>query len=76
MNENLKQELELLKAELGTPDFDERIKRMDGLYTSVEDKALISEYVMLMLDDIDEELHEVKKELNTLEVGKIKIYDK
>lgn len=58
MNKNLKTELELLKAELGTPAFDERLEKMNGVYTSDEDKALISEYVLLMLNDIGKELNE------------------
>ena len=66
MNENLKKELELLKAELGTPAFDERLEKMNGVYTSAEDKALISEHVLLMLDGIDE----VNEELDTLEAVK------
>lgn len=70
MNENLKKELELLKAELGTPAFDEHLAKMDGVYTSAEDKALISEYVLLMMDGIGKELDEVNKELDTLEAVK------
>ena len=70
MNENLKKELELLKAELGTPAFDERLEKMNGVYTSAEDKALISEHVLLMLDGIGSELNEVNEELNTLEAVK------
>lgn len=70
MNENLKKELELLKAELGTPAFDERLEKMNGVYTSAEDKALISEHVLLMLDGIGSELDEVNEELNTLEAVK------
>lgn len=70
MNENLKKELELLKAELGTPAFDERLEKMNGVYTSAEDKALISEHVLLMLDGIGSELNEVNEELDTLEAVK------
>lgn len=70
MNENLKKELELLKAELGTPAFDERLEKMNGVYTSAEDKALISEHVLLMLDGIGQELDEVNEELDTLEAVK------
>lgn len=70
MNENLKKELELLKVELGTPAFDERLEKMNGVYTSDEDRALISEHVLLMLDGIGKELDEVNEELNTLETVK------
>lgn len=70
MNENLKKELELLKAELGTPAFDKRLEKMNGVYTSAEDKALISEHVLLMLDGIGSELNEVNEELDTLEAVK------
>ena len=70
MNENLKKELELLKAELGTPAFDERLEKINGVYTSTEDKALISEYVLLMLDGIGGELDAVNEELDTLEAVK------
>ena len=70
MNENLKKELELLKVELGTPAFDERLEKMNGVYTSDEDRALISEHVLLMLDGIGKELDEVNEELNTLEAVK------
>lgn len=70
MNENLKKELELLKAELGTPAFDKRLEKMNGVYTSAEDKALISEHVLLMLDGIGQELDEVNEELDTLEAVK------
>ena len=70
MNENLKKELELLKVELGTPAFDERLEKMNGAYTSDEDRALISEHVLLMLDGIGKELDEVNEELNTLEAVK------
>lgn len=55
MEKNLKQELELLRDELGTPAFDERLDRMEGVYTSEEDKKLIGEYVSLMLEDIGQE---------------------
>lgn len=67
MNEMLKKELDLLKAELGTPGFDEHLEKLNGLYTSDEEKALITEYVMQMLDGVGEELNEVNDELNTLE---------
>ncbi len=70
MNEKLKKELELLKTELGTPAFDEHVEKMNGVYTSAEDKALISEYVLQMLDGIGEELNEVNDELDTLEAVK------
>ncbi|MDE5711650.1 DUF5053 domain-containing protein [Bacteroides sp.] len=70
MNKNLKTELELLKAELGTPAFEERLEKMNGVYTSDEDKALISEYVLLMLNDIGKELDETNEELNMLETLK------
>jgi len=70
MNENLKKELGLLKAELGTPAFDKRLEKMNGVYTSAEDKALISEHVLLMLDGIGQELDEVNEELDTLEAVK------
>lgn len=70
MNENLKQELTLLKNELGTPAFDERLEKMTGVYTSDEDKALITEHVHQMLDGIGAELDEVNKELDTMEAVK------
>lgn len=70
MNTKLRKELELLKVELGTPAFDEHLENMNGVYTSAEDKALISECVMLMLDGVGEELNEVNDELNTLEAIK------
>ena len=70
MNENLKKELELLKTELGTPAFDERLEKMNGVYTSAEEKALISQHVLLMLDGIGDELDEVNKELDALETVK------
>ena len=62
----LKQELELLRQELGTPAFDEHLDRMENVYTSDEDKKLISEYVTLMMGDIDTELKEVNKEIETI----------
>ncbi len=52
---------------MGTPTFDEHLEKMNGIYTSAEDKTLISEYVMLMLDDIGKDLNEVNGELDTLE---------
>ena len=70
MEKNLNQELELLRRELGTPAFDERLARMEGAYTSEEDKALINEYVKLMLDDIGSGLKEVKREVETLKAVK------
>ncbi len=70
MENNLKQELELLKQELGTPAFDKHLDRMEGYYTSEEDKALINEYVQLMLADIGNELDEVKKEAEVLKTVK------
>lgn len=70
MEKNLKQELELLRDELGTPAFDERLDRMEGVYTSEEDKKLIGEYVSLMLEDIGTGVDEVNKELETLQVVK------
>ena len=56
MNEKLKNELTLLRNELDTPAFDERLKMMAGIYTSVEERTLIMEYTYLMLDDIGAEL--------------------
>ena len=70
MENNLRQELELLKQELGTPAFDEHLDRMEGYYTSEEDKALINEYVQLMRADIGNELDEVKKEAEVLKTVK------
>lgn len=70
MDSKLKQELEMLERELGTPAFDERLDRMEGLYTSDEDKALISEYVGRMLSGIGTELQEVNKDLDTLKAVK------
>lgn len=70
MEKNLKQELEALKQELGTPAFDERLERMQGLYTSDEDKALINEAVMQMLDHIGTELQDMNKELDTIQAVK------
>ena len=70
MNENLKKELEQLKVELGTPAFDAHLERIQGVYNSFEEKALVSEYVMLMLGGIGEELNEVKEGLDTLETVK------
>lgn len=67
---DLKQELELLRQELGTPAFDERLDRMENVYTSDEDKKLISEYVALMMGDIDMELKEVNKEIETIRTVK------
>lgn len=67
---DLKQELELLRQELGTPAFDERLDRMENVYTSDEDKKLISEYVTLMMGDIDTELKEVNKEIETIRTVK------
>lgn len=70
MEKNLKQELELLRKELGTPAFDERLDRMEGVYTSEEEKRLINEYVRLMLDDIGTELGEVRREVDVLKAVK------
>lgn len=66
----MKQELELLKQELGTPAFDERLDKLQGRYTSDEDKALIDDYVLQMLDNIGAELQEVDKELDTIQAIK------
>ena len=66
----MKQELELLKQELGTPAFDERLDKLQGRYTSDEDKALIDDYVLQMLDNIGGELQEVDKELDTIQAIK------
>lgn len=70
MEKELKQELELLKQELGTPAFDERLDKLQGRYTSDEDKALIDDYVLQMLDNIGGELQEVDKELDTIQAIK------
>lgn len=69
-NNRLKKELKQLKCELGTSAFDEHLDRMQGLYTSDEDKSLINEYVMQMLDGIGTELQEVNKELETIQAVK------
>ncbi len=69
-NNSLKKELEQLKCELGSPAFDEHLDRMQGLYTSDEDKSLINECVMQMLDGIGSELQEVNKELETIQAVK------
>ncbi len=70
MKKELKQELELLKQELGTPAFDERLDKLQGRHTSDEDKALIDDYVLQMLDNIGGELQEVDKELDTIQAIK------
>lgn len=70
MKKELKQELELLKQELGTPAFDERLDKLQGRYTSDEDKVLIDDYVLQMLDNIGGELQEVDKELDTIQAIK------
>ena len=70
MKKELKQELELLKQELGTPAFDERLDKLQGRYTSDEDKALIDDYVLQMLDNIGGELQDVDKELDTIQAIK------
>ena len=70
MEKTLKEELEQLKQELGTSAFDEHLDRMKSLYTSDADKALINEYVMQMLENIGTELHEVNKELETIQAVK------
>lgn len=70
MDEELKKELRLLEAELGTPAFDVRLKKISDMYTSDEDKALISECVFGMLDGIGSELEDVRGELDTLEALK------
>lgn len=70
MKKDLKQELEALRQELGTPAFDEHLDRMEGLYTSEEDKRMINEYVKLMLEDIGSELKEVRHEVEVLKAVK------
>lgn len=70
MEKDLKQELEVLRQELGTPAFDEHLDRMEGLYTSEEDKRMINEYVKLMLEDIGSELKEVRHEVEVLKAVK------
>ena len=70
MEKTLKEELEQLKQELGTSAFDEHLDRMKGHDTSDADKALINEYVMQMLENIGTELHEVNKELETIQAVK------
>lgn len=66
----MKQELELLRQELGTPAFDVHLDRMEGVYTSEEEKKLINEYVKLMLEDIGTELKEVRHEVEVLKALK------
>lgn len=66
MEKDLKHELELLKQEIGTPAFDEHLDRMEGIYTSEEDKRLITECVSQILDNIGTELQDVKKEVDIL----------
>ena len=70
MEKNLKIELDRLRQELGTPAFDEHLDRMEGVYTSEEDKKLINEYVKLMLEDIGTELKEVRHEMEVLKAVK------
>lgn len=66
MEKNLKQELELLRKELGTPAADERLKRIENVYTSEEDQKLIGEYIVLMLNDIGVRLDNVEKKVQDL----------
>lgn len=66
----MKQELEVLRQELGTPAFDEHLDRMESIYTSEDDKRLINEYVKLMLEDIGTELKEVRHEVEALKAVK------
>ena len=70
MEKTLRQELELLKLELGTPAFDERLERIQGMNLSDNDKAFVNEAVMQMLDGIGNELNEVNKELDTIQAIK------
>lgn len=70
MENNLKQELKLLRKELGTPAFDEHLNRMEGMYTSEEEKKMITECVTMMLDDIGSELKEVRHEVDVLKALK------
>lgn len=66
MEKNLKQELELLRKELGTPAADERLKRIENVYTSEEDQKLIGEYVLLMLNDCGVRLDNMIKDVQEL----------
>lgn len=66
MENSLRQELELLRKEIGTPDADERLERIKNVYASEEDKRLINEYVKLMLNDIGVRLGSVEKEVQRL----------
>ena len=68
MEKNLKIELDRLRQELGTPTFDEHLDRMEGVYTSEEDKKLINEYVKLMLEDIGTELMNIKETIGSLSI--------
>lgn len=68
--DELKKELELLKQEFGTPDFDSHVERMKGKYESDEEKRMISECVMSLLDNIGKEIEEIKEQVNTLEAIK------
>lgn len=70
MEKDLKQELELLRQELGTPAFDEHLNRIEGVYISEEDKKMINEYVKLMLEDIGTELQEVRHDVEVLKAVK------
>lgn len=53
---------------MGTPAFDEHLDRMEGVYTSEEDKKLINEYVKLMLEDIGTELMNIKETIGSLSI--------
>ena len=63
---NLTEELDILKSELGTPDFDQHLDRMLLHYASAEDKAQITAAASDMLDSIGEEIHAVNERIDTL----------
>lgn len=68
--EELKKELEQLKADFGTPEFDIGLEVMKGKYVSDEEKKLISECVLSLLDKVGEDIKTIKTELNVLEAVK------
>lgn len=68
--EELKNELEQLKKDFGTPEFDIRLEVMKGKYVSDEEKKLISKCVMSLLDKVGEDVQAIKAELDVLEAVK------
>lgn len=64
---DLNKELADLRKEFGTPAFDEHINRIQDLYTTPEEKKVLTGFILEMADVCESELQDVGQEISLQE---------